>query len=82
MNKLNCIKHDFLIIKNLWDLHCIHSDNFDSIDRVIQLEEMFKDAIKVIKYKNKKKKPNIKLKFEGESFVTKGDFERIYLVIC
>ena len=45
MNKLNCIKHDFLIIKNLWDLHCIHSDRFESIDRAIKLEDMFKDAI-------------------------------------
>ena len=48
----------------------------------IKMKEMIKDAKQIMQYKNKRKRTNIILKFEGEIFDFYGDYERIYPLIC
>ena len=68
MEVLARIRHDFLTLKNAWDLYCIQNESFELNTKFFKIMDMLKDAIQVMKQKNKRRQNNIVLQFEGESF--------------
>ena len=52
--KLNCIRYDFLTVKNSWDLHSIENGSFKLVKRSINFKVLFEDAIYMMKNRKKK----------------------------
>ena len=45
MEVLTRIRHDFLTLKNVWDLYCIQNESFELNTKFFKIIDMLKDAI-------------------------------------
>ena len=84
-NALNRMRYDIMTVKNAWDLKSIWNDSFAPVISSIQIMEVIRDCIDLMKQKNSKKGVDIVLEFPNESFhkvMSLGDFERINIIVC